>query len=167
LLPAEGEGRNAVYAAKLGFNVSAFDISLEGKNKADQLALKENVSLDYKVGQLESLDYKPNSFDVLALIYAHFPQNKKELNKKLADLIKPNGYVILEGFSTDHLSYREKNPKIGGPKDLEVLYTIDEIKETFNNFEVILLEQKEVELNEGNYHNGVANVIRYIGKKIM
>lgn len=40
LFPAEGEGRNAVFAAKLGWTVSAFDISVEGKNKAILLAKK-------------------------------------------------------------------------------------------------------------------------------
>jgi hypothetical protein len=42
LFPAEGEGRNAVFAAKLGWIVSAFDISIEGKKKAMQLAKSEH-----------------------------------------------------------------------------------------------------------------------------
>jgi hypothetical protein len=41
LFPAEGEGRNAVFAAKLGWAVSAFDISNEGKNKGIKLAKKK------------------------------------------------------------------------------------------------------------------------------
>ncbi|ALJ04536.1 methyltransferase [Pseudalgibacter alginicilyticus] len=165
LLPAEGEGRNAVYASKKGLSVIAFDISVEGKNKAQKLANAANVKIDYKVGELHQLKFEPNSFDALALIYAHFPQNKKELNTQLAALVKPNGYLILEGFSTENLYYREKNPKIGGPSDINLLFTIEEIQTTFNNFETILLEQTEVELEEGDLHNGLANVIRYIGKK--
>src|SRR6476469_7303750 len=58
LFPAEGEGRNAVFAAKLGWKVSAFDISNEGKNKAIRLAEKNNVTIDYKVGDLETLDFE-------------------------------------------------------------------------------------------------------------
>lgn len=166
LLPAEGEGRNAVYAAKKGLKVTAFDISTEGKHKADALARKENVQIDYLVGELHQLTLKPNSFDALALIYAHFPKNKKELNQKLAELVKPNGYIILEGFSTKNLSYREKNPNVGGPTDVNLLFTKEEIASTFKNFAPLLLEQKDVELNEGIFHNGTANVIRYIGKKI-
>ena len=60
LFAAEGEGRNAVFAAKLGWNSSAFDISIEGKNKALQLAESNNVSIDYRVGELETLDFKTN-----------------------------------------------------------------------------------------------------------
>lgn len=46
LFPAEGEGRNAVYAALLGWNVFAFDISKEGKKKALQLAKSNNVMIN-------------------------------------------------------------------------------------------------------------------------
>src|SRR3954471_19317438 len=73
LFPAEGEGRNAVYAARLGWKVSAFDISIEGKNKALRLAQANNVIIDYQVGDLQTLNYKPAQFDAIALIYAHFP----------------------------------------------------------------------------------------------
>jgi len=165
LLPAEGEGRNAVYAAQKGLIVTAFDISAEGRNKAKKLAEKKKVKIDYNVGELAQLKFKSNSFDSLALIYAHFYKNKKELNQKLADLVKPNGYIILEGFSTKNLFYRKTNPNVGGPTDINMLYTIEEISTTFKNFKTFLLEQKTIELNEGNFHNGTANVIRYIGKK--
>jgi len=49
LFPAEGEGRNAIYAAKKGWEVTAFDFSGEGKRKAVQLAEIEKVKIDYKV----------------------------------------------------------------------------------------------------------------------
>ena len=77
LFPAEGEGRNAVFSAKLGWKVSAFDISVEGKNKALKLAEANNVTIDYQVGELEKLSYKPEQFDAIALIYAHFPAEIK------------------------------------------------------------------------------------------
>ena len=167
LLPAEGEGRNAVYAATKGLDVLAFDISEEGKNKALKLADLENVEFTYLVGELNQLNIKKNSFDALKLIYAHFPENqKKELHQELSELIKPNGYIILEGFSANNLAYREKNPKVGGPANVSMLYAVEEIKNTFKNFEIIELQETEVELNEGQYHNGLACVIRFIGKKI-
>jgi 2-polyprenyl-3-methyl-5-hydroxy-6-metoxy-1,4-benzoquinol methylase len=77
LFPAEGEGRNAVFAAKLGWKVSAFDISQEGKNKAIKLAEKNHVSLDYQVGELEKLNFEGEQFDAISLSYAHFPANIK------------------------------------------------------------------------------------------
>ena len=73
ILPAEGEGRNAVYAAKRGLDVTAFDISIEGKNKALDLAKKENVEINYEVGEFFELNLVKDSYDCAALIYAHFP----------------------------------------------------------------------------------------------
>jgi|SRR5690554_5854991 len=166
LLPAEGEGRNAIYAAKKGIEVSAYDISEEGKLKAERLAKQENVQIDYRVGELDSHNFEEESFDSIALIYAHFPNDKHQIHNKLIKLLKPNGYFILEGFSVDNLSYREKNPKVGGPANKNMLYSIDEMKSTFSNFEIIQLEQTETELKEGEYHNGTASVIRFIGRKI-
>lgn len=166
LLPAEGEGRNAVYAAKRNLNVTAYDISVEGKLKANKLAKKNNVEIDYKVGDLNKHNFKEASFDAIGLIYAHFSKNKQEIYKQLIKLLKPNGYLILEGFSVDNLSYREKNPKIGGPSNIDALYSIEEMKSTFKDFEIIQLEQVETELSEGEYHNGIASVIRYVGKKL-
>src|SRR5512140_1309769 len=63
LFPAEGEGRNAVFAAQLGWNVSAFDISPEGKHKALQLAANNDVKIDYQVGELPELIYHAGQFE--------------------------------------------------------------------------------------------------------
>ena len=166
LFPAEGEGRNAVYAAKLGWKVSAFDISNEGKNKAMKLAEKNNVTIDYKVGELETLDFESEKFDAIALIYAHFPANIKSLYHKTFDsYLKKNGTIIFESFSKKHIDYVTANEKVGGPKDIESLFSIDEIKSDFPNYEIIELVEQDIELNEGLYHNGTGSVIRFIGKK--
>lgn len=85
LFPAEGEGRNAVFAASLGWHTFAFDISVEGKNKAMRLAETCNISIDYQVGLLENMNYHAEQFDVIALIYAHFPAGiKSKYHKTLS-----------------------------------------------------------------------------------
>ena len=166
LFPAEGEGRNAVFASKVGWNVSAFDISVEGENKAFQLAKKNDVTIDYKVGELETLDFKNEQFDAIALIYAHFPASIKSFYHKTFDrLLKKNGIIIFEAFSKKHIDYVMANEKVGGPKDIESLFSIEEIKADFPNYEIIELEEKEIELSEGLYHNGVGSVIRFVGRK--
>ncbi|MDE1192159.1 MAG: class I SAM-dependent methyltransferase [Arachidicoccus sp.] len=166
LFPAEGEGRNAVFAAKLGWKVSAFDISIEGQKKALQLAETNNVNIDYQVGELQALDYGVNQFDVIALIYAHFPANIKSLYHRILNTyIAKNGLIILEAFSKKHIDYVSKNPKVGGPKDIASLFSIDEIKNDFPNYEIVELEEKEINLNEGYTHNGTGSVIRFVGRK--
>lgn len=166
LFPAEGEGRNAVYAAKLGWTVVAFDISEEGKNKALKLAATNNVSIDYQVGELETLNYQAEQFDAIALIYAHFPAEiKSSIHKMLDNYLCQNGIIIFEAFSKKHLEYLALNEKVGGPKDIETLFSIEEIQADFSNYEIIELVEKEIELNEGLFHNGKGSVIRFVGRK--
>jgi len=166
LFPAEGEGRNAVFAAKLGWKVSAFDISTEGKNKAVQLAVHNQVSIDYQVGKLQDLNYKAGQFDAIALIYAHFPSSiKSTYHKTLSHYLCKGGLVIFEAFSKKHLHYIAANEKVGGPKEIDMLFSMEEIKADFEDYEIIVLEEKEIELNEGLFHNGRGSVIRFVGRK--
>ena len=166
LFPAGGEGRNAVYAAKKGLEVFAFDTSIEGKNKALKLAKSKNVEINYEVGDFIDLKLITEKFDIAALIYAHFPPDiLSKYHNKIAELIKPNGLLILEGFSKNHLELQKENPKVGGPKNIDMLFSMDSIKNDFPNFEIIILEEKEVELKEGKFHNGRSKVIRFLGRK--
>jgi len=166
LFPAEGEGRNAVFAANLGWTVSAFDISMEGKKKADRLAEINKVTIDYQVGDLQEISFDTEQFDVIALIYAHFPANIKSLYHKTLDkYLRNGGVVIFEAFSKRHIDYVSKNENVGGPRDLESLFSIEEIKSDFANYDIIELEEKEIELSEGLYHNETGSVIRFVGQK--
>ena len=166
LFPAEGEGRNAVFAATLGWAVSAFDISAEGKKKALQLAAKHNVTIDYSVGLLEEIPYADGQFDAMALIYAHFlAAIKSAYHKTLDKYLRKGGILIFEAFSKNHLAYLEKNENVGGPKDIDSLFSTEEIRADFPNYEIIELAEQEIELHEGLYHNGTGSVIRFTGRK--
>jgi 2-polyprenyl-3-methyl-5-hydroxy-6-metoxy-1,4-benzoquinol methylase len=166
LFPAEGEGRNAVYAATQGWKVSAFDISAQGKNKALRLAETNKVTIDYQVGELEKLNYNAGQFDAIALIYAHFPADiKSRYHTTLDKYLRKNGIIIFEAFSKKHIHYIAKNEKVGGPKEIAMLFSIEELKSDFQNHEIIALEEKEIELNEGVFHKGQGSVIRFVGRK--
>lgn len=166
LFPAEGEGRNAVFAARLGWTVSAFDISVEGKKKALKLAEANGVKIDYQLGEIENLNYKPEQFDAIALIYAHFPADIKSLYHKTLDkYLRKGGLIIFEAFSKKHIEYIKKNEAVGGPKDIDMLFSREEIKSDFSNYEIIELSEMEIELKEGLFHNGTGSVIRFLGRK--
>lgn len=166
LFPAEGEGRNAVYAATQGWSVSAFDQSMEGKNKAMRLAEKNGVTIDYRVGEFQTMHYEPGQFDAIALIYAHFSSDTKSAYHKILDnYLRKDGIVIFEAYSKDHLRFNEKNDKVGGPTDIGMLFTMDEIRSDFSDYEVLELSQQEVEQKEGVFHTGMGSVIRFVGRK--
>ncbi|RQP08371.1 MAG: class I SAM-dependent methyltransferase [Parapedobacter sp.] len=166
LFPAEGEGRNAVFAAKLGWTVSAFDQSETGKEKAQLLAQKNGVTIDYIVSEAKNISYAENSFDALALIYAHFhPEKRKVYHQKLSSYLKKGGILILEAFGKKHTENQRNNPNAGGPKDVAMLYSVKEIKDDFDGFEIIEANEKEKELSEGKHHLGKANVAQMFAIK--
>ena len=166
LMPAEGEGRNGVYAAQQGWQVTAFDQSVEGQGKALQLAKERGVTIEYVVGDLEVLDFAKESFDAIGLIYAHVDGDKKAaFHAKLNTCLKPGGVVIFEAFSKAHVQYNSADPKVGGPKDVDMLYSKEDILAGFGNYDILMLEEVEMELSEGVYHNGKGSVLRFVGRK--
>ncbi len=166
LFVGEGEGRNAVYAAKMGWRVSAFDISTEGKRKATLLASKHNVDIDYVVGELHELNYEKNQFDVVVLIFTHFPISaRSSIHKELSRYLRPGGIVIMESFSKKQIQHQVKGDSGGGPKDIDLLYDLEDIESDFDDFETIELYETQVRLSEGSFHNGLSSVIRFTGRK--
>ncbi len=161
LFAAEGEGRNAVYAAQQGYDVTAYDLSEQGKKKALALAAEMNVSIAYHVDSLDTLAFTPESFDGLVLIYAHFPAEiRPKEHQKLLSLLKPGGKVLFEAFAKAQLG----NPS-GGPKDVALLFDELEVRTEFDGLEFEVLETVEVDLDEGPYHQGKGIVVRFIGTK--
>jgi len=166
LLPAEGEGRNAVFAATQGWQVTAFDQSEAGKRKADQLASEKGVKLDYLVGTLDDLAFEVETFDAIGLVYAHFPAEWKEKYHRVFDtLLKPGGLVVFEAFSKGNLEYVRRNPGVGGPKDPGLLFSLEELRTYFPHYEYDLLAEEEVFLQEGLFHRGTGLVIRMVARK--
>lgn len=166
LFPAEGEGRNAVFAAENGWEVFAFDPSESGKKKAETLAKQKNVSLNYEISDVENIHYSDETFDALVLIYAHFHSDfRRDYHRKLNSFLKKDGILILEAFSKNHIENQAKNPSAGGPKNRDMLYDLEEIKQDFENFEFMEAEERMVHLEEGRHHLGEAEVIRVFAKK--
>lgn len=166
LLPLEGEGRNAIYAANLGWKVSAFDSSREGQTKALKLAQDSGVEIDYRVSDIQDIAYPEKSFDALGFVFAHLPEPiRQPMYRKLASYVKPGGLLIIEGYSKAHHKYNSVDKRVGGPDNPELLYSKAMLLEDFNDFEILKLEEKDTVLHEGLYHNGKSAVIRIIARK--
>jgi len=161
LLPAEGEGRNAVYAARQGWQVTAFDFSEAGYNKAMALAEEQHVTINYQISNAAQFICDPESLDAVALIYAHFPPVlRQQLHQKVTGCLKPGGTVLLEAFHPNQLRYSS-----GGPKDGNMLYTADMLQTDFNLLTILQLQEVEIQLNEGAYHSGAGFVTRMVAQK--
>lgn len=161
LLPADGEGRNGVYAATLGWDVMSLDFSHNARRKAVELANKKQVHIHYIISDLFLYPYPANRFDAVGLIYVHMPPEKRrQLHRHAFDTLKPGGSLILEGFSKKQLRHAS-----GGPRDEALLFSLEEIREDFKDLDILLLTEEEIVITEGPFHEGKASVVRLIGKK--
>ena len=160
LLPAEGEGRNAVYAAKLGWEVVAFDQSEAGEKKAMQLAKATQTSISYRIEN--AMDFnEANAFDLIFYGFFHVPPTVLQpIYDHLNTFVKPGGQVLLEGFSTKNMGRGS-----GGPQNEAMLFTTNRVKSLLHDFKTLKVWEEEIILNEGPFHQGNACVIRAIGDK--
>ena len=143
LLPGEGEGRNAVYAAKKGWTVDAFDQSSVGQAKALALASELGTEISYNVCRMEDFSFKQNHYDAVGLLFFHTdPASRITLHRKVFESLKPGGKLILEAFHKEQL-----NNNSAGPKSLEMLFDEETLSTDFALLETLLLEKQETVLN--------------------
>ena len=163
LMVGEGEGRNVVYASKLGWQVDAIDSSSIAKEKAIRLAEQNHVTINYQVGDIFSYDFPKYAYDAVGIIFLHVNESEKEsevLSRNVMDALKINGRIILELFSKNQLG-----KKSGGPQDLSMLCSIEQVQKNFSALKHEILREESILLSEGEFHQGEASVIRFVGVK--
>lgn len=129
---AEGEGRNAVYLAEKGLNVTAWDYSLEGLRKTNELALERGVQVATKLVDLKEANWEEHKWDQIICVFGHFEEELR--TKTLNDVkkaIKPGGYYITEVYSHHQLAYNS-----AGPRTQELLYTPEEFLTVFHDWKL-------------------------------
>lgn len=158
---AEGEGRNAVFLASLGFSVLGIDGSEVGLAKAQKLALAKGVAIQTEVADLGLFEPPANHYGAVISISAHLPSSiRHRLYPLVEQCLKPNGIILLEAYSENQITHNT-----GGPKDLDMLMTCAKVEREFPNCEPILMRELEREVIEGKYHTGRASVIQFIARK--
>lgn len=161
LVPAAGEGRDAVYAASIGWEVISFDMSEVGKVKAMKLADFKNVKIQYDLLDVRDFVILPDEYNAVVLSYFHLPENiRKEFYSKIIPSLKKDGVVILEAFTPKQLSNTS-----GGPKEIQLLFSHEMLKEEFQGLNILENNEHEIILDEGKLHKGKANVVRFFAVK--
>lgn len=161
LFPAEGEGRNAVYAAEQGWTVKAFDFSASAQKKALALAQIREVDLSYTLSTIEDFVFGHEQYDLIGLFFVHVPPVVRSLlHQKTVQALAPGGRLILEAFHPDQLGLHS-----GGPKREDMLYTADMLRQDFSSLHIQFLEQRTDNLSEGPYHQGEARLTRLVAQK--
>ncbi len=159
---SEGEGRNAVFLASCGLAVLGVDISRVALEKARELAKSRNLEIQTIVADLSVFEPDKNHYGSVVSISAHLPSAvRNRLYPLIERSLKPDGIFILEAYSENQLSR-----DTGGPKDVDMLMTVDKIRQEFPRLEPILLREIEREVSEGEGHSGMASVVQFIAKKL-
>ncbi|MCD8904158.1 methyltransferase domain-containing protein [Staphylococcus chromogenes] len=159
VLLAEGEGRNAVYLAELGYVVTTYDTSEKGIDKQQRLANEKGVEIEAHLGDITAEDAIPkDTYDYSINIFGHVPsEGKAMMFTNLVSSLVPHGHSYFEFYAKDQLQMGT-----GGPKDIDMLYDVDEIKAILATLPVHIhaLDQHQVVRNEGSKHRGEGIVIQ-------
>ncbi|KKW69347.1 SAM-dependent methyltransferase [Lampropedia cohaerens] len=158
---SEGEGRNAVFLAQRGLDVLGVDLSEVGLRKAEQLAAERGVHIRTLCADLATYTPQAEQFGAVISIFAHLPSSlRQRLYPLVVRSLKPGGIFLLEAYSLDQLPR-----STGGPKDADMLMSVDKIRAEWPTLEPLLLRETEREVREGQGHTGLAAVVQFIGRK--
>jgi SAM-dependent methyltransferase len=161
LVPGDGEGRNGVWLASLGHDVLTVDLSEVGVARSRALATGLGVPIETLVADLKVWTPPAGAFDAVVLTYLHMPPAMRSaVHRKVAAALRPGGLLLLEAFHP-----RQLGRASGGPKEIELLYTLEDLRADFGDqLDEELGAELETPLDEGPGHQGLAAVTRYRGR---
>jgi len=162
LAVADGEGRNGVWLAEQGLDVTSVDASSVAQQKALRLARQRGVRVRFELADLETWTFPAGQFDVVAAIFFQFagPALRARLFEGMMQSLKAGGILLLEGYGQKQLEYRT-----GGPPILENLYTEAMLRDAFHGFEIIDLRAYDAVVHEGTGHSGMSSLVDLVARK--
>ena len=162
LVVADGEGRNSVYLASRGFDVTATDYSTVGLAKAKALAEEHNVSVNYLFEDIFDRDWSSRQYDNVVAIFIQFvpPSHMRSVLQELSTATKPGGTLLLHGYTPQQVTFGT-----GGPTNTEHMYTQAMLREIYQDLNIIVCEEYIADLDEGLGHSGRSALIDFIGKR--
>lgn len=158
---AEGEGRNAVFLAGLGLDVTAVDLADVGLAKAVRLAASCGVKIHCVHADLAHYDPGVETFNAVISIFAHVPSEiRRALHRRVIRCLKPGGRFLLEAYTPAQI------PRgTGGPKDPDLCMNVRELMADLPGFTFEIAHEIDREVIEGKLHNGVASVVQILALK--
>jgi len=162
LAVADGEGRNGVWLARQGLDVTSIDFSPAAQAKARALAAEHKVAISFIEADVHAWPYPEAAFDVVVEIFTQF-STPAERGPKWAGMrraLKPGGLLIIQGYTPKQLDYGT-----GGPRVLDQLYTRDRLEQAFGDLADVKITEEERVLREGAAHSGMSAVIGLTARK--
>lgn len=142
-----GEGRNAVWLAERGWEVTAVDFSEVATGRARELASVREVAVDVVTHDVLSYRPDPQAFDLVIVFYLQIPAERlARVLRSAVDAVAPGGTLLVVGHDLENLERGH-----GGPSSPEVLYTPDGIAASLEPLRILEAKRVEraVETDEG------------------
>jgi 2-polyprenyl-3-methyl-5-hydroxy-6-metoxy-1,4-benzoquinol methylase len=157
-----GEGRNSVWLASVGCEVTGIDVSPLALAKARRLADTHGVSVKYAEADIRDWEWQPACFDAVVCIFIQFaePAQRTRLFEGIGTTLAPGGLLVLQGYTPKQLEY-----KTGGPPQADHMYTQALLREAFRNLDILHLHEHEEMLAEGTKHVGRSALIDLVARK--
>ena len=158
---AEGEGRNAVFLAKLGYHVTAVDFSAIALSKLEKLAVESGVQVQTVCRDLTEFEFGEGLWDGIVSIWCHLPSPLRiQVHNKLIHGLKVGGIYIYEAYTPDQIPLAT-----GGPKDPDMMPTAQILMQELKGLQFHKLQELRREIHEGLGHNGLSAVVQVLGKR--
>lgn len=157
----EGEGRNAVYLAQRGLEVTAVDLSSFGLEKAQRLAAERNTRITTEVADLADYDLGTERWGTILCIWCHLPSwVRARVHRDVVAALAPGGLFVLEVYTPRQLQF-----DTGGPKNLDLLYEPDQTKAELEGLVFERCVEFEHDVLEGEWHRGRSASLHVIARK--
>jgi len=162
LCVADGEGRNSVWLAEQGIEVTAFDFAPNAVEKARRLAKSRNVAVDHQVCDIHAWSWSAASYDAVVAIFIQFlpPERRGAVFAKMKAAVKPGGSFFLEGYRPEQVDNRT-----GGPPRRDHMYTRDWLETEFSDWQILVLDGYDAVIREGDAHSGMSALIDLVARK--
>jgi SAM-dependent methyltransferase len=162
LAVADGEGRNGVWLARQGLDVTSIDFSPIAQEKARALARDHRVAVTFIQADVHAWPYPAEVYDVVVEIFTQFstPAEREPKWAGMRRALKRGGLLIVQGYTPKQLGYGT-----GGPKQVEQLYTRAMLERAFGDLDQVEIVEEERELHEGAGHAGMSAVIGLTARK--
>ncbi len=159
---ADGEGRNSVWLAEEGLDVTATEISPVGLHKAQRLGRMRQVTVNFVLADILTWEWPAQEFDVVVAVFIQFlaPAERAHVFELMQRSVKPEGLLMLHGYTPMQVKFRT-----GGPSAVENLYTPEMLAKDFASMDIIELRDYEDTIEEGCGHLGHSALIDLVARR--
>ena len=155
---ADGEGRNSVWLAEQGFEVTAVDASAVGLRKGQRLAAERGVRVASVHADLAEYRMEPGAWSGVVSIFAHVPPDvRRAVHREVVTGLAPGGAFVLEAYTPAQLGRGT-----GEPPTSDRMMTLDGLREELDGLRFDVGRELRRDVREGRLHGGVSEVVQVL-----